>query len=149
MYPPGSHHNGFVATHDVPNRTSCAQVHELPQNHCGDKREGTLFSWLHIYVYIYIFLSKPFLWLGWQKKCINKTLFPLWFFWNKILHLKGEKTQVRGAFCCPIVSRNVYTCFVRPPISFLNLDSRPNTRTTVYIYIHKEYSYFQVFYLTS
>ena len=31
------------------NRTSCAQVHELPQSHCGDNREGTLFSWLHIY----------------------------------------------------------------------------------------------------
>ena len=31
------------------NRTSCAQVHELPQSHCGDNLEGTLFSWLHIY----------------------------------------------------------------------------------------------------
>ena len=31
------------------NRTSCAQVHELPQSHCGDNREGTLFSWLHIH----------------------------------------------------------------------------------------------------
>ena len=30
------------------NRTSCAQVHELPQSHCGDNREGTLFSWLYI-----------------------------------------------------------------------------------------------------
>ena len=27
---------------------SFSQVHELPQNHCGDNREGTLFSWLHI-----------------------------------------------------------------------------------------------------
>ena len=36
MCPPGYHHNGFVATH--------AQVHELPQSHCGDNREGTLFS---------------------------------------------------------------------------------------------------------
>ena len=25
------------------NRTSCAQVHELPQSHCGDNREGALF----------------------------------------------------------------------------------------------------------
>ena len=30
-------------------RTSCAQVHELPQSHCGDNREGTLFSLLHLY----------------------------------------------------------------------------------------------------
>ena len=55
MCPPGYHHNGFVATHalghmmctvtdNMMNRTSCAQVHELPQNHCGDNREGTLFS---------------------------------------------------------------------------------------------------------
>ena len=51
MYPPGYHHNGFVATHALGhmmygtcNSTSCAQVHELPQSHCGDKREGTLFS---------------------------------------------------------------------------------------------------------
>ena len=32
------------------NRTSCAQVHESPQSHCGDNREDTLFSWLHIYL---------------------------------------------------------------------------------------------------
>ena len=55
MCPPGYHHNGFVATHALghmmhhvyimcPNRTSCAQVHELPQSHCDDNREGTLFS---------------------------------------------------------------------------------------------------------
>ena len=56
MCPPGYHHNGFVATHTLghmmygfgkkfyKNRTSCAQVHELPQSHCGDNREGTLFS---------------------------------------------------------------------------------------------------------
>ena len=24
-------------------------VHELPQSHCSDNQEGTLFSWLHIY----------------------------------------------------------------------------------------------------
>ena len=37
--PPGCHHNGFVATHALRhmiNRTSCAQVHELPQSRCGD-----------------------------------------------------------------------------------------------------------------
>ena len=33
----------------VCNCSSCAQVYELPQSHCGDNREGTLFSWLHIY----------------------------------------------------------------------------------------------------
>ena len=35
------------------NRTSCAQVHELPQSHCVRARPGrpyTLFSWLHIYI---------------------------------------------------------------------------------------------------
>ena len=31
------------------NRTSCAEVHELPQSHCGDNWEGILFSWQHIY----------------------------------------------------------------------------------------------------
>ena len=25
-------------------RASCAQVHELPQRHCGDKQDGALFS---------------------------------------------------------------------------------------------------------
>ena len=34
MRPPGYHHN----------RTSCAQVHELPQSHCDDNRDDTLFS---------------------------------------------------------------------------------------------------------
>ena len=31
------------------NRTSCTQVHELPQSHCCDNGEGKIFSWLHIY----------------------------------------------------------------------------------------------------
>ena len=44
MFPPSYHHNGFVATHALGHRTSCAQVHELPQSHCGDNWEGTLFS---------------------------------------------------------------------------------------------------------
>ena len=49
MCPPGYHYNGFVATHALghmmyDNHTSCAQVHELPQSHCGDNREGILFS---------------------------------------------------------------------------------------------------------
>ena len=47
MCPPGYHHNGFVATHALGHMMygcmSC-QVHELPQSHCGDNREGTLFS---------------------------------------------------------------------------------------------------------
>ena len=52
----GCHHNGYVATHVLGcimyiwNRTSYYQAHELPQSHCGDNREGTLFSWLHIYI---------------------------------------------------------------------------------------------------
>ena len=50
-YPPGYHHNGSVETPGlglimyglchVSNRTSCAQVYELPQTHCC---ESTLFS---------------------------------------------------------------------------------------------------------
>ena len=52
MWPPGYHHNGFVATraleHVMCNCTSCAQVHELPQSRCGDNGEGTFISWLHI-----------------------------------------------------------------------------------------------------
>ena len=30
------------------NRTSCAQVHELPQSHCGDNREVTLLTYICI-----------------------------------------------------------------------------------------------------
>ena len=47
MCPPGYHHNGFVATRalgHMMNRTSCAQEHELPQSHCSDNRDDTLFS---------------------------------------------------------------------------------------------------------
>ena len=45
MCPPGYHHNGFVATHALGHMMyGCAQMHELPQSHCGDNREGTLFS---------------------------------------------------------------------------------------------------------
>ena len=51
MRPPSYHHNGFVATHALGHMTYgcyCAQVHELPQSHCGDNREGALYSWLHV-----------------------------------------------------------------------------------------------------
>ena len=41
MCPPSYHHNEFVATHALGHMT---QVHELPQTHCGNNREGTLFS---------------------------------------------------------------------------------------------------------
>ena len=34
------------------NRTSCAQVHELPQSHCGDKREGRRAHCFHDCIYI-------------------------------------------------------------------------------------------------
>ena len=49
MCPPGYHHNGFVATHALGHmmygsHDAHAQVHELPLSHCGDNREGTLFS---------------------------------------------------------------------------------------------------------
>ena len=54
--PPGSHDSGFVATHALGhmmhglNRTSCAQEVELQQSHCGDNREGTMFSCFHVYI---------------------------------------------------------------------------------------------------
>ena len=67
MYHPVYYHNGFVATHALGYMMyRCAQVHELPQSHCGDNRKDTLFSLLYtqththrytdIYVYIYIYI---------------------------------------------------------------------------------------------
>ena len=46
MCSPGYHHNDFVAIHALGHMMygSCTQVHELPQSHCGDNQEGTLFS---------------------------------------------------------------------------------------------------------
>ena len=45
MCPPGYYHNGFMATHALGNNlTSCVQVHEMPQSHCGDNQEGALLS---------------------------------------------------------------------------------------------------------
>ena len=36
---------GIIKTMCKPyNVTSCTQVHDLPQRHCGDNQEGTLFS---------------------------------------------------------------------------------------------------------
>ena len=54
--PPGYPHNGFVATYALAhNRTSCAQVHELPQSYCG-----VLASVGYIYVYIYLYMYISF-----------------------------------------------------------------------------------------
>ena len=39
-------------------RTSYAQVHELPQSHCGDNWEGTFCFHDCIYIYIYIYILK-------------------------------------------------------------------------------------------
>ena len=52
--PLGYHHNGVVTTHVFGHMMycACAQVHEMPQNHCGDNRECTLFSALYIYIHI-------------------------------------------------------------------------------------------------
>ena len=52
MCPPSYHHSGFVATHALGHMmySSCAQVHGLPQSHCGDNRDGTLYI-LNIHIY--------------------------------------------------------------------------------------------------
>ena len=55
MYRPGYHHNEFVATARTSFTvafTSCAQVHELPQSHCGDNLRRA--HWFQDYIYIYI-----------------------------------------------------------------------------------------------
>ena len=42
------------------NHTSYAQVHELPQSHCGDNRWAHCFIYIHIYIYYiytYIYIS--------------------------------------------------------------------------------------------
>ena len=41
--------------------TSCVQVHELPQSHCVDNQEGTLF---HDYIYVTLILF-------WHGLCIS------------------------------------------------------------------------------
>ena len=57
MCPPGYHDNAFVGTHALGYEYIMYQVHELPQSHCGDNCEGTLFAWLYIYnIYIYIYI---------------------------------------------------------------------------------------------
>ena len=55
MFLPGYHHNGFVVTHahGYMNRTLYAQVHELPQSRCGDKREGTFIYLFFLIIVIY------------------------------------------------------------------------------------------------
>ena len=52
MCHPGYHHNGFAATHTAGQMMhTYAQVHEWPQSHCVDYREGTRII-LHMIAYI-------------------------------------------------------------------------------------------------
>ena len=47
MCPPSYHHVPYIMyiiMYIMYNRTLCAQVHKLPHIHCGDNREGKLFS---------------------------------------------------------------------------------------------------------
>ena len=54
MCPPGYHHSGFVATHAL--TTSRAQVHDLPQSHCGITGSAHCFhDYTYTYIYIYIY----------------------------------------------------------------------------------------------
>ena len=46
----------LILAPEMCNRASCAQMHELPQSQCHDNREGTLFSWSHNCIYIYIYI---------------------------------------------------------------------------------------------
>ena len=68
------------------NRTSRAQVHELPQSYCGDNREGTLFPWFHIYyAHLASVRFEQFVWRG-SVMTTNFTLFALlvegsWVHW--------------------------------------------------------------------
>ena len=78
MWPPRSH-NGFAwqlmyldcwalfgsLVLAMCNRTSCSKGHELPQNHCGDNLEGTLFSWLYMYYvhFAYLKFEQSVLWI--------------------------------------------------------------------------------------
>ena len=52
---PGYNHNGFVVTHAL--GKSCVQVHEFPQSHCSDIRQGILLSLfvslLHIHMSVF------------------------------------------------------------------------------------------------
>ena len=44
---PGYHHNGFVAAHALVHMMYgfiMCPMYDLPQSHCGDNWEGTLFS---------------------------------------------------------------------------------------------------------
>ena len=44
MLPPGCHHSVSVATHTLGHMMYGSQADELPQGHCDDNWEGTLFS---------------------------------------------------------------------------------------------------------
>ena len=49
--------------------TSCAQVHELPQTHCGDNIYVILYIQFQIYIYIYIYSISWFLWFFFLYYC--------------------------------------------------------------------------------
>ena len=50
----GYHYNGSVVTHALcVNRTSCVQVYELWQSHCGDNWECKLFLRSHTHIHIH------------------------------------------------------------------------------------------------
>ena len=62
IFPPGHHHNGFVATHALGhmiNRTSCVQVHELLQSQGGNTgREHCFRDYISLRICKYIDIRK-------------------------------------------------------------------------------------------
>ena len=117
MCPFRYHRNNFWQafwTHDA--RIPGAQMHELPQSHCLDYREGLLFSWFHInicrlykwhmslyiYIYIYIIYKLGFYLAtyGWGgrggsiRPHFLKSLIMMLFTWNLVhvfFDIKGTK----------------------------------------------------------
>ena len=65
-----------------------------------------------------------------EFKCAcRKTLFESLVYWKPVNHVKMFCSKC--SLCCPIVSRNIYTCVVKPAIyfyiSYLNLDTMLHT----------------------
>ena len=87
IFPPRYHHNGFVINHalglDTWCMVLCAQVHELPQRHCGnDWRTHCFYNYIYI-VLILLQWDLSTLWVMhhlWPLKYVttNVLLYILW-----------------------------------------------------------------------
>ena len=120
--------------------STCAQVHELPQSHCGDNREDTLFSRLHIYIHIYIYI---YIYIYEYTYILIKTEIDSW---HRVLNMHEANIHAQYTYTYIYIYIYIHIYTYRNICSYY-----AHTHIYIYIYMYKyiHYAYIYIYIPTS